>query len=67
MIINQDTSNKEWYYNGILHRIDGPAIEYANGDKEWYFEGKKHRIDGPAVEYANGDKKNGISKIRNIV
>ncbi len=34
MIINQDTSNKEWYYNGILHRIDGPAIEYANGDKK---------------------------------
>jgi hypothetical protein len=24
-----------------LHRIDGPAIERANGDKYWYLDGKK--------------------------
>ena len=23
-------------HNGKIHRIDGPAAEYANGDKEWY-------------------------------
>ena len=28
--------SKEWYLNGLLHREDGPAVEYANGDKEWY-------------------------------
>lgn len=46
-----------WYNeNGQLHRIDGPACEYKNGEKEWYQNGKLHREDGPAVEYANGDK-----------
>ena len=40
----------------ILHRLDGPAVERANGSKEWYKDGKRHRLDGPAVEYVNGDK-----------
>jgi hypothetical protein len=38
------------------HRLDGPAIEYANGDKDWYVEGKRHRLDGPAIERADGYK-----------
>jgi hypothetical protein len=56
--------------NGLLHRDDGPAVEYSRGDKyakphkegerdttkEWYINGKRHRTDGPAIEYANGDK-----------
>ena len=47
-----------WYKEGtnIRHRIDGPAIERANGDKSWWKDGQLHREDGPAVEYANGDK-----------
>jgi len=40
----------------IRHRLDGPAIEYADGDKEWYINGKCHREDGPAIEFASGDK-----------
>jgi hypothetical protein len=28
--------NKEYYWNGELHREDGPAVECANGDKEWW-------------------------------
>ena len=47
---------KEWYKEGILHREDGPACEYANGYKCWYKEGNLHRVDGPAVEDANGTK-----------
>ena len=39
-----------------LHRLDGPAVEYADGDKEWFVDGKRHRLDGPAVECANGAK-----------
>jgi len=39
-----------------LHRLDGPAIEYSDGDKEWYIEGKLHRLDGPADERSNGSK-----------
>ena len=47
---------KGWYLNDQLHRINGPAIEYANGDRVWYLNGKYHREDGPAVEHANGDR-----------
>ena len=47
---------KEWYSNGQLHREDGPAIEWADGDKRWYINGKLHRKDGPAYEGADGYK-----------
>ena len=40
----------------ILHREDGPALEYADGSKYWYLNGELHREDGPAVERANGSK-----------
>ena len=43
-------------FKGKFHRIDGPAIEYANGTKEWYIDDKLHRTDGPAIEYPNGYK-----------
>ncbi len=33
----------------ILHREDGPAIEFANGNKFWYYDSILHRLDGPAV------------------
>jgi hypothetical protein len=50
-------SKTEWYnLNGELHREDGPAIEFADGDKYWYINGERHREDGPAIEYADGDK-----------
>ena len=52
----QDSGNIEWRQNGNLHRLDGPAIEYANGYKAWYQNGKLHRLDGPACEYADGFK-----------
>jgi len=41
---------------GEVHRLNGPAIEYADGDKYWYLNGECHREDGPAIEYANGSK-----------
>jgi len=54
--VNAD-GDKFWYLNGKLHREDGPAIEYADGDKSWwYLNGKLHREDGPAIEYASGSK-----------
>ena len=49
-IIYRDPKTKK------LHRIDGPAVEYANGDKFWYQNGKLHRVDGPAMELSNGTK-----------
>ena len=55
-VIDQD-GNKFWYNEqGKLHREDGPAIKWWNGDKAWWSHGKLHREDGPAVEWANGDK-----------
>ena len=47
---------KRWYQNGKLHRLDGPAGEWADGSKFWYQNGKRHRLDGPAIELANGSK-----------
>ena len=49
---------KFYYIKGtnIYHRLDGPAVEYTNGDKIWYKEGKYHRLDGPAIEWADGSK-----------
>lgn len=46
----------EWRVAGFLHRENGPAIEYSNGDKFWLIKGKLHREDGPAIESANGDE-----------
>jgi hypothetical protein len=40
--------------NGKLHRVDGPAIERANGTKKWLLNGQRHREDGPAIEYQDG-------------
>lgn len=39
----------EWSMNGKLHRINGPAREWPNGDQEWYQNGLIHRSDGPAL------------------
>jgi hypothetical protein len=45
--------NKE----GRLHRLDGPAIEWDNGDKEWFIDGCYCRLDnGPTVEYHTGTR-----------
>lgn len=47
---------KSWMLHGKLHRINGPAVEYPDGDKVWYLHDKRHRDGGPAVEYADGGK-----------
>ena len=55
----------KWYKEGtkILHRENGPAIEWTNGEKHWLIDDKFHRVDGPASEFASGTKywyKNGL-------
>jgi hypothetical protein len=47
---------KAWYFNGVLHRTDGPAVEEPDGYKEWCLNGELHRLDGPAVEEPDGSK-----------
>ena len=50
----------KYYYKDkqmtILHREDGPAVEYPNGYKSWYINGQSHRLDGPAIEWSDGNK-----------
>ncbi len=46
----------EWYYQGKLHREDGPAIEYKDGKKCWYLDDLLHNEDGPAIIYSSGTK-----------
>jgi hypothetical protein len=53
--------NKIWKFvddqlHDQLHREDGPAVEFANGDKWWYLHNGLHREDGPAIEFTNGTK-----------
>lgn len=47
---------KYWWLNGLLHRVDGPAVEYPDGSKKWCVNGELHREDGPAIKYADGSK-----------
>ena len=44
-----------WYFNGKIHREDGPAITW-NGSYEWWTNGKLHKEDGPAIDPVNGNK-----------
>jgi hypothetical protein len=42
---------KRWRnQEGNYHRLDGPAVEWDNGDTIWWVNGRRHRLDGPAVE-----------------
>jgi|688.fasta_scaffold17838_17 hypothetical protein len=58
--IEIDEGGKKRYYSDrhmtIAHRLDGPAVEYADGSKEWFVNGKLHRTDGPAIEWADGGR-----------
>ena len=33
--------DKQWFFNGQRHRLDGPAVECADGTKHWWFKGEK--------------------------
>jgi hypothetical protein len=43
-----------WYQHGLLHRVNGAAVEHKDGTKEWYYNGLRHRTDGAAIEYNDG-------------
>jgi hypothetical protein len=56
--IKIDDEGNVSYYNekGKLHRLNGPATEWADGNKAWFINNKLHRLDGPAIEWADGTK-----------
>lgn len=48
-IVNNNTT---YHYVGILlHRKNGPAVIYNDGEKVWYSHGVSCRKDGPARTY----------------
>ena len=58
MLPRTDNLGNVYYFNSSnrLHRIDGPAVEYADGGKEWWLHGERNREDGPAIEWPGGTK-----------
>ena len=58
--IKIDEHGDTYYFSdkhmSVLHREDGPAIEYTGlgGGGLWYRNGKLHREDGPAIETKSG-------------
>ncbi len=54
--VYSDGTIKWFNQNDQLHRLDGPAVEYSDGDKHWFQNDQLHRLDGPSVEYPNGSK-----------
>jgi hypothetical protein len=51
-----DDNNIEYYRGYLIHKEDGPAMEYVNNNKYWYINGWLHRDNGPAIEYGDGSK-----------
>ena len=45
---------EHWFFDGEFHRLDGPAITFADGTEFWYRNGKRHREGGPATTSALG-------------
>lgn len=60
----EENGNVFWKKNGVEHREDGPAIEWADGSKHWYLNGYRHRVDGPAIEWSCGKKEWYINGMR---
>ena len=56
MTVMEDGTEMWRLPNGKRHRLDGPAVEWADGDREWYANGSLHRLDGPAVEQVDGTR-----------
>ncbi len=41
---------------GKVHRLNGPAVIFRDGDRSWYKHGQRHRDDGPAREWPSQNK-----------
>ncbi|WP_175789425.1 hypothetical protein [Burkholderia cenocepacia] len=50
----EEDDSIRYYFNNILHRENGPAIEFYDGQKSWLLNGLRHRENGPALEGLNG-------------
>lgn len=39
-VVTHHRGRKEWYLNGVIHRVDGPAIIYLDGHESWWLNGE---------------------------
>jgi hypothetical protein len=44
-MITNSRGDKFWYQKDLLHRIDGPAVERADGTRTWYIEDQEYDFD----------------------
>ena len=52
-----ENGTKQWRNeNGELHRTDGSAVIWEDGEKWWCQNGKIHREDGPAIILPSGSE-----------
>ena len=70
--VSKDYVTKRWYFNGELHREDGPAIEFSTGANFWYLNGeliaKKFGNPGSAPEPPeNWDESVKLSRIKQMM
>ena len=45
---------ERWYFNGKIHRVNGPAVIRDYGREEWYQNDLRHRVGGPAIVDPDG-------------
>ena len=53
---------KEWWFNGVRHREDGPAIVYPDGAKEWCLNDGWHTTENSYLEALEEYKRYSKSK-----
>jgi hypothetical protein len=41
-LVEHKDGTKEWFFRGVLHKMDGPARELPDGTKEWWILGNKY-------------------------
>lgn len=54
VVVTEAGTYQHYNAGGQLHRVGGPAVEYANGSKAWWYNGLLHRTDGPAIDFTKG-------------
>jgi len=50
----------EYWYKGKLHRVDGPAVVWFNGNKEYYIEDKETTKENVEFYYH-------LMKLKNLI
>ena len=43
-----------WLNDSLRHRVDGPALVWADGEQYWYRRGRFHFAHGPAIIWPGG-------------